>query len=136
MQNEKKQNGQTSPAEALRALKPQTTSARLRDVLPLIDERLRAGFRYEEILDTLTKAGMAVNLNTLKSNVQRYRKKQNPVAPASAVPIIPATQVDTHSLSRFMRPDAAEESVDLLRYEQLGKQKAFQKQQNRQDDTL
>lgn len=136
MQNENEKGVRYSPEDALRTLQPRTTSARLRDLLPLIDERLRAGFRYEEIVDTLAKAGLVVKLNTLKSNVQRYRKKQksDSAAPAKEYPPT-APSPDTTPLSSLMRPDASEESADLQRYEQLGKQKAFQKQQHRQDNT-
>lgn len=52
-----------------------TLAARLRAIMPEIDRRIREGVRHDEIIAALNANGFALNLNTFRSYLYRYRKK-------------------------------------------------------------
>lgn len=75
---------------ALLGLEVKTTAAKLRSLMPLIEQRVHDGVRHEDILAMLAQHGIQVQLNTFRIYLFRYRKsvaerKQHP-ARSSPVP--------------------------------------------------
>ncbi|SCK09217.1 hypothetical protein VAR608DRAFT_0321 [Variovorax sp. HW608] len=68
---------------AVLALEPQTKAARLRDVLPVIEQKLAEGVRIADIARTLNDGGLELTGGTLKSYLSRYRKRSKVKAPLS-----------------------------------------------------
>jgi predicted NBD/HSP70 family sugar kinase len=66
------------PIKSLRAAVEQievgTKAARLRSVLPEIEQRLAAGARIADVVQTLNEHGLAITTATLKSYLYRFRK--------------------------------------------------------------
>lgn len=60
--------------EALLGLEVKTTAAKLRSLMPLIEQRVRDGVRHEDILAMLAQHGIHVQLNTFRIYLFRYRK--------------------------------------------------------------
>ena len=56
------------------AIPGRTAAAKLRRIMPDIDRRVREGIQHEEIIDTLNANGFALNLNTFRSYLYRYRR--------------------------------------------------------------
>ncbi len=56
------------------AIPGRTVAAKLRRIMPDIDRRVREGIQHEEIIDTLNANGFALNLNTFRSYLYRYRR--------------------------------------------------------------
>lgn len=52
-----------------------TLAVQLRAIMPEVDRRVREGIRYDEIIAALKANGFAVNRNTFRSYLYRYRKK-------------------------------------------------------------
>lgn len=135
----------TALSEALTGLQPKTKAARLREVMPVIEERIRAGVRLADILQALNANGLELNEATLKSYLYRYRKGRKAVTPpAAAAQPDPAGEssgnnaatrdtnpsggtVSMQDLERLMKPDPAQQAEDLARYERLGKQRRSKK---------
>ncbi|PAA33098.1 hypothetical protein CJU79_22995 [Pseudomonas fragi] len=59
---------------ALRAIEPATKAGKLREVMPIIEQQLKAGVTRQAILDVLEDQGIVLTLQTLKSYLYRYRK--------------------------------------------------------------
>ncbi|PRP68566.1 hypothetical protein BUE93_21640 [Chromobacterium amazonense] len=68
----------------LNALEPTTTAARLRPLLPVIQERLDAGVRYADILKALAEEGLDVQLRVLQNALYAYKKSRQPAPPVEA----------------------------------------------------
>lgn len=66
----------SDPKQAVRDTEPTTKAARLRDVMPEIEKKLAVGVRLRAIHLALTGAGLDLTLQTLKTYLYRYRKKQ------------------------------------------------------------
>ncbi|MDR5797997.1 conjugal transfer protein TraD [Caballeronia sp. LZ008] len=62
--------------QALTALEPKTKAAKVREVMPLIEQRLSAGVRIVDVLKALRANGIDLTEATLKSYLYRYRQKQ------------------------------------------------------------
>lgn len=66
------------PIKSLRSAVEQieagTKAARLRSVLPEIEQRLAAGARISDVVQTLNEHGLAITTATLKSYLYRFRK--------------------------------------------------------------
>ncbi|MDR5769654.1 conjugal transfer protein TraD [Caballeronia sp. LZ028] len=62
--------------QALTALEPKTKAAKVREVMPLIEQRISAGVRIADILKALRECGIDFTEATLKSYLYRYRQKQ------------------------------------------------------------
>jgi hypothetical protein len=119
--------------ERLGALQPNTTSGRLRELLPLIEERIRAGVRLADIAKTLREGGLDVSIPNLKSCLQRHRKGMRveggaaPSAPEPSPSMVgPLEQpqpspMAADALDRVMRPDPIESAREMARYEELGR---------------
>lgn len=52
-----------------------TLAAKLRQIMPEIDGRVREGVQHQEIIEALNENGFDLNLNTFRSYLYRYRKK-------------------------------------------------------------
>lgn len=55
-------------------------AARLRSLLPVIDQRLRDGVSQEDILQLLQSNGLSINIHTFRSHLYRYRKFLTPTS--------------------------------------------------------
>ncbi|WP_143132892.1 hypothetical protein [Brucella cytisi] len=53
-----------------------TKAAKLRAMMPEIDRRIREGVDHQAIVDTLNEHGFNMTLNTFRSNLFRYRKRE------------------------------------------------------------
>jgi hypothetical protein len=58
----------------INALSGKTTAAKLRDVMPDIDRKVREGVRHEDIIQTLGETGLKLSLATFRGNLYRYRR--------------------------------------------------------------
>lgn len=61
--------------QALTAIEPKTKAAKVREVMPVIEQRIAAGVRIADILKTLKDSGIDLTEATLKSYLYRYRRK-------------------------------------------------------------
>lgn len=61
--------------ELVASVSSRTLAARLRAVMPEVDQRVRDGVRYDEIIAVLNANGFVLNRNTFRSYLYRYRKK-------------------------------------------------------------
>ncbi|QCU27874.1 conjugal transfer protein TraD [Burkholderia pseudomallei] len=135
--------------QALTAIEPKTKAAKVREVMPVIEQRIAAGVRIADILKALQGSGIELTEATLKSYLYRYRKQGKAVGrqvelvgtrrsagvlassqPGESVSYeteAPATSpsrgpISMQELDRLMKPDPAEQAEKLARYERLGKQ--------------
>ena len=69
---------------AILSLPGKTLAAKLRQLMPDIDRRVREGVGHEEIVETLNQHGLDVKLETFRKYLYRYRKKTKGDATASA----------------------------------------------------
>ncbi len=60
---------------AISKLTGSTAAAKLRQVMPEIDEKIEQGVRHEEIVAALHEGGIEVNLEIFRKNLYRYRAK-------------------------------------------------------------
>lgn len=60
---------------AVLAMEPATKAARVRDVLPAIEQKVAEGVRIADIVDTLSNAGLELTVGTLKSYLSRHRRR-------------------------------------------------------------
>ncbi|MHC5208917.1 hypothetical protein [Pseudomonas chlororaphis] len=129
-------------ATALQAVEPETKAAQIRQVMPIIEQQLKAGIRRQAILDVLKAQGIEISMETLKSYLYRYRKSVKagevkaadvPSSPAASVPEAPAEKPDSVSydtkpedppapmapneLSKIMNPGDDVNASELARYE-------------------
>lgn len=133
-------------ATALQAVEPETKAAQIRQVMPIIEQQLKAGVRRKAILDVLKEQGIEITMETLKSYLYRYRKSvktgtveapasQPKLESAAAVPKAPAeipvsVSYDTkpeneepsapmapNELSKLMNPGDDQNASDLDLYE-------------------
>lgn len=68
---------------AVEEIEAKTKAARLRSVLPEIEQRLSAGARIADVVDALNRSGLQISIATLKSYLYRFRKAQQAQAPSS-----------------------------------------------------
>ncbi|WP_197343433.1 conjugal transfer protein TraD [Ralstonia pseudosolanacearum] len=138
----------TDLTQALTAIEPKTKAAKVREVMPVIEQRIAAGVRIADILKALKDSGIELSEATLKSYLYRYRKKQGRAVGRQAEPVgsrsdsapvstqpgesvsyetepEPSTSsgpVSMQELDRLMKPDPAKQAEDLAHYERLAKQ--------------
>ncbi len=138
----------TDLTQALTALEPKTKAAKVREVMPVIEQRISAGVRIVDILKVLKDSGLELSEATLKSYLYRYRKKQGKTVGRQAEPVGPrladtptsahpgesvsyerepepstsSGPVSMQELDRLMKPDPEKQAKDLARYERLAKQ--------------
>ncbi|PAJ87802.1 conjugal transfer protein TraD [Burkholderia ubonensis] len=133
--------------QALTAIEPKTKAAKVREVMPVIEQRIAAGVRIADILKTLRDGGIELTAATLKSYLYRYRKKGRTVGrPAESVgqrsagtlasvqpgdsvsyetepeTRAPREPISMQELDRVMKPDPAKQAEDLARYERIARQ--------------
>ncbi|CAL8481717.1 conjugal transfer protein TraD [Caballeronia sp. S22] len=60
--------------QTLTALEPKTKAAKVREVMPVIEQRIAAGVRIADILKALREGGIDLTEATLKSYLYRYRR--------------------------------------------------------------
>ena len=53
-------------ATALQAVEPETKAAQIRQVMPIIEQQLKAGVRRQAILNVLKEQGIEISLSTLR----------------------------------------------------------------------
>ncbi|MQT27544.1 TraD protein [Pseudomonas helleri] len=131
---------------ALRAIEPATKAGKLREVMPIIEQQLKAGVTRQAILDVLEDQGIVLTLQTLKSYLYRYRKTvqagtveapKNEPKPQSVArgldeksvsvsydtdtqdeePTAPMVHLGPNQLSQLMNPGDDQNASDLDRYE-------------------
>lgn len=95
-------------AAALKAVEPETKAAQIRQVMPIIEQQLKAGVRRQAILDVLKEQGIEIGMETLKSYLYRYRKalKAEGKSDAVDVPKQPAMEAQPQ-----VQPEPKTESV-------------------------
>ena len=71
--------------EALRNVPIRRKSKRLLALWPLIEEKIKQGVSYAQIVDALNADGLPISRNTFKTYLYRHRKKRRK-APASGAP--------------------------------------------------
>lgn len=102
-------------ATALQAVEPETKAAQIRQVMPIIEQQLKAGVRRQAILDVLKAQGIEITMETLKSYLYRYRKsvKAGTVeAPASQPNLQSAAAVAPAEISVSVSYDKKPESEE------------------------
>lgn len=128
----------TDLQQALIQMAPKTKAARVRLVLPVIQQKIAEGVRIADILAALQDAGIAISQATLKSYLYRHRKKQAAQVAPPAAPRWPAglarpnndpaaaaagdAAVSLPALERLMAPDPVKQAAELARYERLAQQ--------------
>ena len=138
-------------AAALKAVEPETKAAQIRQVMPIIEQQLKAGVRRQAILDVLKEQGIEIGMETLKSYLYRYRKalKAGGKSDAVDVPKQPAMEAQPQvqlepkpesvsydsdkdnqqqpapmapsELSKIMNPGDDVNASELARYESAGR---------------
>ncbi|WP_016715834.1 hypothetical protein [Pseudomonas monteilii] len=138
-------------AAALKAVEPETKAAQIRQVMPIIEQQLKAGVRRQAILNVLKEQGIEIGMETLKSYLYRYRKalKAEGKSDAVDVPKQPAmeaqpqvqlepkpesvsydsdkdnqqqpTPMAPSELSKIMNPGDDVNASELARYESAGR---------------
>ncbi|EHP44186.1 putative TraD protein [Cupriavidus basilensis OR16] len=71
------------PVTAIRALQPESIAARLRQLMPEIEAKLGVGVTLKAVHQALAGSGIDIPLETLRTNVYRYRKKVKAARPVS-----------------------------------------------------
>lgn len=69
---------------AIAAVPERSVAAQLRKVMPEIDRRVREGASYEAVVEALRRSGVDLTVNTLKSYLYRWRKRQGQQEPIPA----------------------------------------------------
>ncbi|MBO1856681.1 hypothetical protein J4G52_24390 [Burkholderia cenocepacia] len=93
---------------ALLALTAKTKSGQLRELLPLIEAKVAAGVRHEDILAALGQHGFSMSMAAYKTTLYRIRKERAPGGgipapqavpaasrPAETAPIVPEAPAET-----------------------------------------
>ncbi|MDR5784571.1 conjugal transfer protein TraD [Caballeronia sp. LZ065] len=101
---------QRDVVQALTALEPKTKAAKVREVMPLIEQRISAGVRIVDVLRALRANGIDLTEATLKSYLYRYRQKQQ-VEQDSAGQKLPANVQQPH-----VQQSSATEAVSQRHY--------------------
>ncbi len=121
--------------EALIGTIPETTlAARLRALMPIIDQRIKDGVSHQDVVDALNAHGglaTKVKLQTFRSYLFRYRKKartaradggaQGARTAAQGAPATPLASMAARNPSDLKR--LRNEEVDLDELSRIGKNK-------------
>ncbi len=70
----------TDLAAKIDGMKGRTDRAKLREVMPHIDAKVREGIRHEDLVKVLAESGLKVSLAVFRNNLYMYRNKQSKVA--------------------------------------------------------
>jgi hypothetical protein len=133
-------------AGALKALTPKTKAGMVRDLMPLIEEKIDQGVRISDILEVLKAGGLELSEGTFKNYLHRVRsrhgkprmdrsvpskddqeRRSEVEGPAARAPDAgqqgpPTVAVSMPDLDRLIKPDPTEQADELARYERLAKQ--------------
>ncbi|CAM2164585.1 conserved hypothetical protein [Burkholderia latens] len=95
--------------------------------MPEIDRKVRDGVRHEEIVETLQKAGIAVNLESFRKNLYRYRaslrkagKVSAPDEPARVADGNPPVVSDEAEIPTAPTADQFETALDIRKRDEIG----------------
>lgn len=123
--------------QILASVKPKTKAARLRELMPIIEQKISAGVRIADILDALIKGGLDITSSTLKSYLYRHRKKLTATSPKSELvtesfsnsnkALINTKIVSMQELDQVLKPNPTENAADVALYERIAKQQRRQK---------
>ena len=97
-------------ATALQAVEPETKAAQIRQVMPIIEQQLKAGVRRQAILNVLKEQGIEISMETLKSYLYRYRKSVK-AGTVEAPAHVPSSQ------SAAVVPEATAEKPEIVSYD-------------------
>ncbi|KHL55230.1 hypothetical protein LN565_14935 [Xanthomonas euvesicatoria pv. euvesicatoria] len=92
-----------------------TKAAKLRRVMPEIEEKLDQGVRHEEIVAALHAGGLDVTLETFRKTLYRYRAQRAGGTKETPPKAVRATTADGNSLARTYAPQedlTADEAAD------------------------
>lgn len=95
-------------ATALKAVEPETKAAQIRQVMPIIEQQLKAGVRRQAILDVLKEQGIEIGMETLKSYLYRYRKALKAEGKSDAVDVLKQPAMEAQPQ---VQPEPKTESV-------------------------
>lgn len=108
---------------ALLALTAKTKSGQLRELLPLIEAKVAAGVRHEDILAALGQHGFSMSMAAYKTTLYRIRKErgqagtpaptQAPTAPARAAEAAPSDLAASEPPAAAQAPDGT--TTDAVR---------------------
>ncbi|MGZ5198250.1 MAG: conjugal transfer protein TraD [Telluria sp.] len=129
--------------QALAEMQPRSKAAKVRQLLPLIEQKIDEGVSMRAILEVLNEGGMDLTENTLKSSLYRARKKQPKGRSNSSTSLAQPRAVgvdDTHfsapqpglgaavgapisplQLEKVMKPDPVQQAAELAHYETIAK---------------
>lgn len=133
---------------ALAQIEPRTKAGKVRELMPVIEQRMAAGVRVSEILETLKSGGIVMTEGTLRVYLYRYRKQQKKTGDTvkqgqptkrgslgaeetrqetvrydtETTPDTEKGPVSMQELDKLMRPDPARQATDLANYENIAKQ--------------
>ncbi|MDG9971463.1 hypothetical protein N5C72_24890 [Achromobacter mucicolens] len=130
---------QPTAVQQLNDLRVADPHARLRALLPLIDDLRRQGVSHSKILEVLSRAEVTLKPASLRQALHRWRRRQQQPSPpskfatagsASAVPGVPAasspSQTPTssiHSKADLVRLRNASDPIDLNELAEIGRRK-------------
>lgn len=131
---------------AISRMEPTSMAAKLRQVMPGIEEKLAAGVQLGEIHKVLVNAGFELTFQTFKTYIYRYRKKERPTVQENSSyrqsvsgnyfsqrDICETSKLDStdnfeshapismQSIDRLMKPSPSEQAEKLARYERLAR---------------
>lgn len=64
-----------SYSDQIQAIEPKTIAGKLQSDLPEIDRKLREGTPYADLIEALSRGGLTVSREALRSAIRRYREK-------------------------------------------------------------
>lgn len=107
-------------------LKPRKISGRVKELMPVIEERLAAGVAMDDIVGVLNKSGITINKATLTVYLSRFRKPKSGKVTFTAKPVeaikAPSLKPEpTAEETPTTFPDMSPER--MARYEELGRQR-------------
>ncbi|CAO3958259.1 hypothetical protein [Achromobacter mucicolens] len=129
---------QPTTVQQLNDLRVADSQARLRTLLPLIDDLRRQGVSHSGILEVLSRAGVTLKPASLRQALHRWRRRQQQpshpsrvatVGSASAVPEVPVAaspQTPTSSIQSkadLVRLRNASDPIDLNELAEIGRRK-------------
>ncbi|MEW4339619.1 hypothetical protein [Chromobacterium vaccinii] len=122
--------------QALMTAEPKSKAAKVRRLMPVIEQKIEEGVELQTILNTLNSQGLDLTMNTFKSILHRHRKaqgrgkaqslepqQQEPAALEPEAESAPGGAVSMGALHDLMNPDPAEQAAQLDQYERLGRRR-------------
>ncbi len=104
--------GKTTLQEALTALKPGSTAAKVRAVMPLIEEQIARGVPHAGIVEALNDAGLNLAFTNFESILYRCRKKHGNQAAKEPAGQPPGPQVHAPAVVADNPPPPGEDPLE------------------------